>query len=197
MSHASEQAGLTSQFLTHPQPLMFVAGLTSGASISRDRSASIISQPGSSSRPSSRRPSDAARRALEPNSASASGSASNSTFLDPSQSSSLNSLTTPLTSPSLGQRHAALPSSPPPLVSPPASGNVVVTAPQGDKSEQQVEMDKDFEKLVSDLRGALEAKSEKAKVWLPGKERKDFRILLVDMVCRRCGHRVFHGALTT
>jgi hypothetical protein len=144
---------------------MFVAGLTP----SRDRS-------GSTSKPqnSSRRPSDAARQASGPTSASGSGS----TYLDPSQSSALNSIT-PLTSPSA--RQAELPRSPPALQSPGSSQ--ILAAPEKEKEKETDEKDRDFDKLVSDLRGALEAKSGSGKVWIPESERKDFRIMLVDKVC--------------
>jgi hypothetical protein len=152
------------KFLAHPQPLMFVAGLTP----SRDRSGSTA-QPGSSSR----RPSDASRPP-----ASGSGSGSGSTYLDPSQSTALNSIT-PLTSPSARQRE--LPKSPPPLISP--GLEATPTAPTISKEEDKDEKDRDFDKLVSDLKGALEAKSGSGKVWIPEGERKDFRIMLVDKVC--------------
>jgi len=154
--------------LAHPQPLMFVAGLTP----SKDRSGST-SQPGSSSR----RPSDASRPV-----ASGSGSASGSTYLDPSQSTALNSIT-PLTSPSARQRE--LPKSPPPPISP-GSQVITSTAPTIPKEEDKDERDRDFDKLVSDLKGALEAKSGSGKVWIPEGERKDFRIMLVDKVCSFC-----------
>jgi hypothetical protein len=49
-------------------------------------------------------------------------------------------------------------------------------------TSEQDERDRDFDKLVNDLRGALEAKSGKGKVWLPEHERRDFRIILVDKV---------------
>jgi hypothetical protein len=151
---------------------MFVAGLTP----SRDRSNSTTAQtPGSSSRrgsgSGSRRPSDTV---------TAGPSSSGSTFLDPSQSTSLNSIT-PITSPSLGQKHAELPRSPPPLTSPPGS-TTALTVPVPENRGEQDEKDRDFEKLVSDLRGALEAKSGTGKVWIPEAERKDFRIMLVDKV---------------
>ena len=149
-AHANEK------FLTHPQPLMFVAGLTP----SRDRS-------GSTAQSNSRRPSDASRPP-------ASGSGSGSTYLDPSQSTALNSIT-PLTSPSTRQRE--LPKSPPPPISP--GSQVAPTDPKEEKDEK----DRDFDKLVSDLKGALEAKSGSGKVWIPEGERKDFRIMLVDKVC--------------
>lgn len=170
------------QFLSHPQPLMFVAGLTTS---NRDRASSITSSAQASS--SSRRLSDvnpAHRPSVAPGSGSGSG---NSGLLDPAHSSSLNSLTTPITSPSLG-RHAELPSSPPALASPPptggsvsGTGGVTVTPPT-DRTSEQEERDRDHEKLVNDLRGALEMSSGKSRVWLPERERKDFRILLVDKV---------------
>jgi hypothetical protein len=166
LSTTSEHAPLLRadrKFLAHPQPLMFVAGLTP----SRDRSGSTA-QPGSSSR----RPSDASRHI-------ASGSGSGSTYLDPSQSTALNSIT-PLTSPSA--RQAELPKSPPPLTSP-GSGVLTPTAPVISKEEGKDERDRDFEKLVADLKGALESKSGSGKVWIPESERKDFRIMLVDKVC--------------
>jgi hypothetical protein len=50
-------------------------------------------------------------------------------------------------------------------------------------SDEQSEKDRDFEKLVLDLRGALEVKGGPEKVWVTEKERKDFRIMLVDKVC--------------
>jgi hypothetical protein len=56
-------------------------------------------------------------------------------------------------------------------------------------SDEQSEKDRDFEKLVSDLRGALEVKGGPGKVWLTEKERKDFRIMLVDKVCCVGGKR--------
>jgi hypothetical protein len=59
---------------------------------------------------------------------------------------------------------------------------VVITPEKQEDSAEQDQMDRDFEKLVTDLRGALEAKSGKSKVWLPEAERKDFRIMLVDKV---------------
>ena len=165
------------QFLAHPQPLMFVAGLTP----SRDRSNSTTAQTtGSSSRRGSssrsRRPSDTG-----PNAPSGSASGPGSTFLDPSQSTSLNSIT-PITSPSLGQKYAELPRSPPPLTSSPGSATTLTTPVPGNQGEQD-EKDRDFDKLVSDLRGALEAKSGTGKVWISEAERKDFRITLVDKVC--------------
>jgi hypothetical protein len=58
----------------------------------------------------------------------------------------------------------------------------VVVTPPTDRSSEQEERDRDHEKLVNDLRGALEMRSGKSKVWLPEAERKDFRILLVDKV---------------
>jgi hypothetical protein len=150
------------KFLAHPQPLMFVAGLTP----SRGRS-------GSTAQSSSRRTSDASRPTP-----SGSGSGSGSTYLDPSQSTALNSIT-PLTSPSTRQRE--LPKSPPPLTSP--VSEATLTAPTISKEEERDEKDRDFDKLVSDLKGALEAKSGSGKVWIPEGERKDFRIMLVDKVC--------------
>ena len=173
---------------------MFVAGLTTS---NRDRSSSITSSAQASS---SRRLSDAALHHRP--------SVGGSGLLDPAHSSSLNTLTTPITSPSLG-RHAELPSSPPALASPPpSSGNgngngsagnngggdkigspsaeVVITPPTGTTASmitnEQEERDRDHEKLVSDLRGALEMRSGKSRVWLPSWERRDFRILLVDKV---------------
>jgi len=149
-AHADEK------FLAHPQPLMFVAGLTP----SRSRS-------GSTAQTSSRRPSDASQPP-------ASGSGSGSTYLDPSQSTALNSIT-PLTSPSARQRE--LPKSPPPPISP--GSQITPTDPKEEKDER----DREFDKLVSDLKGALEAKSGSGKVWIPEGMRKDFRIMLVEKVC--------------
>ena len=142
---------------------MFVAGLTP----SRDRSGSTSKATGGSSPARSRRPSDARQ-------SSGLGSGSGSTYLDPSQSTALNSIT-PLTSPS-GQRHVELPRSPPALQSPGSSQ--VLSAPDKEKDEK----DRDFDKLVLDLKGALEAKSGSGKVWIPEAERRDFRIMLVDKV---------------
>ena len=143
---------------------MFVAGLTP----SRDRS-------GSTAQSSSRRPSDASRPP-----ASGSGTGSGSTYLNPSQSTALNSIT-PLTSPSARQRE--LPKSPPPLISPGLEATTTVPGGSVPKEEEKDEKDRDFDKLVSDLKGALEAKSGSGKVWIPEGERKDFRIMLVDKVC--------------
>ena len=174
----------TLQFLSHPQPLMFVAGLTTS---NRDRSASITSSAQASS---SRRPSDAAlsHRPSVP-SVGTGGGGGGSGLLDPAHSSSLNALTTPITSPSLG-RHVELPSSPPAIASPPPSassagvtnGPSVAVTPPADRTSEQEDRDRAHEKLVDDLRGALQMKSGKSRVWLPERERRDFRILLVDKV---------------
>jgi len=100
-----------------------------------------------------------------------------------------------LTSPSARQRE--LPKSPPPLTSP--GSEATPTAPTSSKEEERDEQDRDFDKLVSDLKGALEAKSGSGKVWIPEGERKDFRIMLVDKVClsvqseRRAGRIMDQG----
>ncbi|KAK4688106.1 trafficking protein particle complex subunit 11, partial [Tremellales sp. Uapishka_1] len=107
------------EFLSHPQPLMFVAGLSEGTS--------------------SRRP-----------------SVNTSTLLAPTHT----ALTTPI-------------SSPVPEVAP-------VLAEVDDVPEPAAPADQEFDTLVKDLRGAIATKSGKGKVWLPEKERRDFRILLVD-----------------
>lgn len=144
---------------------MFVAGLSG----TRDRSESTASASAQGS--SSRRPSDARQRRQ----------GSGSGLLDPAHSSSLNSLTTPITSPSLGQKHAALPSSPPALASPPALENVVVTPPN-DRTSEQEEKDREFEQLIEDLSTTLEGRNGQGKFWLSEQERKEYRIVLVDKV---------------
>ena len=143
---------------------MFVAGLKP----SRNRSGSAAQAS------SSRRPSDATRPTT---------TASGSTYLDPSQSTALNSIT-PLTSPSAQQRE--LPRSPPALSSP-GTSQVITPTLSGNEKEKD-EKDRDFDKLVSDLRGALEAKSGSGKVWIPEGEMKDFRIMLVDKVRLHSSH---------
>ncbi|WRT67104.1 uncharacterized protein IL334_004070 [Kwoniella shivajii] len=135
------------EFLAHPQPLMFVAGLNSG---SRGRSNSSASTSGA------RRPSGGTLTVLEP------GSSGNS------------ALTTPITSPI--PRNDALPDDP-------SSDDTVSAEKKADeisKSEEIDGNDKEFEKLVYDLRGALTPMAGKGKIWLGQEDRRDFRIVLVD-----------------
>jgi hypothetical protein len=44
------------------------------------------------------------------------------------------------------------------------------------------ERDREFDTLLSDLRGALAPLGERSKVWIPEDQRKGFRIVLVDKV---------------
>ncbi|WWD15882.1 hypothetical protein CI109_100306 [Kwoniella shandongensis] len=141
------------EFLAHPQPLMFVAGLTP---TSRDRSSSTASASGSG--PSARRASGGASSLLDPN-AAAQGPAA---------------ITTPVTSPS-PLKPEQLPASPPP----PAETSHAEKEDDNGKEELSGR-DKEFEELVSNLRGALTPSAGKGKVWLGEKERRDFRIVLVD-----------------
>lgn len=154
------------QFLAHPQPLMFVAGLAAAgpSDASRDRSGSNASS-GLNSGPSSRRP-----------------SASAGTLLDPS---SLTGGALPFASP----RHdatPALPSSPPAVQSPPIEelqlpplGSISPSDQRTPTRDQQLR-DEEFDKLITDLRGGLTGLGGKGKMWLPYDRRKEFRIILVD-----------------
>ena len=58
-------------------------------------------------------------------------------------------------------------------------------AVEGEVAAEASPQDKEFQRLLSDLRGALGGLGRRAKVWLPPQQRKDFRIALVDKVCRR------------
>ncbi|KAK8869844.1 hypothetical protein IAR55_000412 [Kwoniella newhampshirensis] len=141
------------EFLAHPQPLMFVAGLTPSP---RDRSSSTASASGSGVR----RTSGGASNLLDPAAASQGPAA----------------ITTPVASPSPAKAEQ-LPSSPPPdtfgTLSPSIGENV-------EEVEELSGRDQEFEDLVTNLRGALMPSGGKGKVWLAEKERRDFRILLVD-----------------
>ncbi|ORX39862.1 Foie gras liver health family 1-domain-containing protein [Kockovaella imperatae] len=156
-----------SEFLCHPQPLMFVAGLLDpSTSLStttitiptntRDRAASTSSAAG----PSSRRPSE---------NDSFSSMMTSTTTLEPNTTSiELSPGSTPADTPATSS--TSLPFSPPVQPEDAKETTVLDSSPQ----------DKDFKRLLEDLRGALSGMQQKGKVWLPVKERKDFRIILVD-----------------
>lgn len=147
------------QFLAHPQPLMFVAGLSDdsgSSSTTRNRSSSVIST--SSVKTASRRPSHGAH-SLDPQTAA--GTAA------------LN-LTSPLTSPGLSSKQ--LPQSPP-------SDELSEQA----LPLQNTDRDKELEGLISNLRDALKEHGERGKMWMSGPERKSFRIQLVDKVGLQSG----------
>lgn len=92
-------------------------------------------------------------------------------------------LTTPITSPERPE-HASLP------ISPPASSTP--TKVDSSTSLDQIagpsttygseEKEDEFEILTRNLREALEGMGGKGKVWLKQRERRDFRIMLVDKV---------------
>ena len=44
------------------------------------------------------------------------------------------------------------------------------------------ERDREFQGLIRNLRGALDDKGARGKVWVSNKNRKDFRIILVEKV---------------
>lgn len=138
-----------SQFLSHPQPLMFVAGLTP----SRDRAAS--------------------KAAPEQRDRSASASHLEASHGAPA-------LTTPITSP---ERHdAALPTSPPagtPTKVNSSNSLDQIAGPSSGSSQED-----EFGTLTRNLREALEGMGGKGKVWLNQRERRDFRIMLVDKVSK-------------
>lgn len=149
------------QFLAHPQPLMFVAGLTPS---SRDRAASLASGSGQRSR-----------------------AGSTATRLEASHGGP--ALTTPIASPS-PLAHMSLPISPP-ATSPPIrneDGSKTldqVAGPSKSSSSIQLAVDAEedeFELLVRNLRESLEGLGGKGKVWVKQSERRDFRIMLVDKV---------------
>lgn len=148
---------LMKQFLSHPRPLMFVAGLTP----SRDRSASTASGSGQRSRAGS----TVAR--LE------------ATHGGPA-------LTTPIASPN-PVAHASLPISPP-ATSPPIRNDDSsksldqIAGPSTSSAGLLPAGEDEFELLIRNMREALEGLGGKGKVWVNQKERRDFRILLVDKV---------------
>jgi hypothetical protein len=177
---------------------MFVAGLTASSPSSRERSLSTASaSTAPQAGPSSRRGSVASTTAIK----------GTSTFLDPVQAQSPSTspstntnpsavppsavLTTPVTSP--GAQLASLPTSPPPpaeaerVVSPGIgieAGESVQSPPPAIavSGEAETKRDEEFAELVQNLRGALESKRGKGKVWMPDVDRRDFRIVLVDKV---------------
>ncbi|KAK6902899.1 hypothetical protein I203_108159 [Kwoniella mangroviensis CBS 8507] len=138
------------EFLAHPQPLMFVAGLNP---VSRERSVSSAS----TTSISNRRQSGGASSLLEPTTA---GNIA---------------LTTPITSPT--PRNDNLPS---PLDELTTSEETTTQDGSKEVVEGLDERDKEFEALVYNLRGALTPMGGKGKVWLGQEGRKDFRIVLVD-----------------
>ncbi|WVF72135.1 hypothetical protein IAT40_006947 [Kwoniella sp. CBS 6097] len=164
------------EFLAHPQPLMFVAGLSDPSSANipnRDRSIS------SASNTSARKLSGGA-----------------ATLLEPSNIANI-ALTTPLTSPT--PRLENLPSSPPPEGENAAS----YTEAQGSsndldqKGEGGDDRDRELQELVTNLRGALTPLRGKGKVWLSENARKDFRIILVDKSVRLPMRKVNPSASST
>ncbi|WVQ98716.1 hypothetical protein IAU59_005847 [Kwoniella sp. CBS 9459] len=164
------------EFLAHPQPLMFVAGLndpSSSTTPNRDRSIS------SASNTSARKLSGGA-----------------STLLEPSNIANI-ALTTPLTSPT--PRLENLPSSPPVEGENAASytetqgGDVSA----GHKTEDVDGRDRELKELVTNLRGALTPLGGKGKVWLGENVRKDFRIILVDKGVRLPMRKVNPSASST
>ncbi|WVR05238.1 hypothetical protein IAU60_002250 [Kwoniella sp. DSM 27419] len=156
------------EFLAHPQPLMFVAGLidhTNVTSTSRSRAGSNASAAVGTT---SRKPSGGSSSLLEPTSGGQANLA----------------MTTPITSPS--PQLQDLPSSPPvevPLAPPDGAAKPSVNVTGGVDREVE-ERDREFDELVRNLRGALTPQSGKGKIWLPDRERKDFRIVLVDKAVR-------------
>ncbi|WVQ77984.1 hypothetical protein IAT38_000065 [Cryptococcus sp. DSM 104549] len=148
------------EFLAHPQPLMFVAGLTPSAS-TRERSTS------SASTGPNRRPSAGSASLLE----AAVAATSSTAHKGPA------SLTTPVASPVPGSEPVLAGSpdvGPGGAVSPP-----ILEEPRGETPELD-ERDRKFEELVENLRGALAPLGGKGKVWLGERRRRDFRIVLVD-----------------
>lgn len=89
------------------------------------------------------------------------------------------SLTTPVVSPSPTASTVLPPISPPPN---PILPSVALEASQELDSASKDPRDVEFNDLLRDLREAIGAMSGKGKAWLPDKERRDFRILLVDKV---------------
>lgn len=97
-------------------------------------------------------------------------------------------LTTPVTSP--GTQLASLPTSPPAeaegVVSPaiPSEAESIQTPPPAIAvtGEAETKRHEEFAELVQNLKGALESKRGKGKVWIPDADRKDFRIVLIDKV---------------
>jgi hypothetical protein len=83
-----------------------------------------------------------------------------------------------------------LPTSPPAeaegVVSPaiPSEAESIQTPPPAIAvtGEAETKRDEEFAELVQNLKGALESKRGKGKVWIPDADRKDFRIVLVDKV---------------
>lgn len=144
---------------------MFVAGLsessasTSSTTTSRDRSESIVSSD-SFTRGSRTGSLTAGGLALDPNSAAGSVGLS---------------LHSPLTSP--GPSTSPLPTSPPNEQS-----TEELDSADGAQEEELSVRDKEFQGLVKNLREALTPAGTKTKFWQAEKERRDFRILLVDKV---------------
>ncbi|KAL7423964.1 hypothetical protein Q5752_001549 [Cryptotrichosporon argae] len=165
------------EFLAHPQPLMFVAGLlppsasparTRADSASRGRAGSTVARPRADSVAA---PAIATASPTMPDGAT---------------------MTTPLSSPMPDADAGVLLASPPVVpLHEGLAGSVLSDAPDiaaaaADlASEGQVDpKDAEFEKLVADLRGALTPMGGRSKVWLPEAKRRDFRILLVDKAVR-------------
>lgn len=136
---------------------MFVASLSQGAAA------------GSSSLPNTTR--DRSSSVLSVSSVKGSSRRPSHSALDPNfaaGSIGLN-LTSPLTSP--GPSQSQLPQSPP-----------VEELADDPIPPELDERDREFDTLLSDLRGALAPLGERSKVWIPEDQRKGFRIVLVDKV---------------
>lgn len=144
---------------------MFVAGLSEASAsdsstiTSRDRSESIVSTD-SFTRGSRTGSLAAGSSTLDPHSAAGSVGLS---------------LHSPLTSP--GPSTSPLPTSPPN-----AEPTEELDSPDGVEEDELSVRDKEFQGLVKNLREALTPAGSKNKFWQAEKERKDFRILLVDKV---------------
>nr|XP_018263872.1 uncharacterized protein I303_03747 [Kwoniella dejecticola CBS 10117]OBR86030.1 hypothetical protein I303_03747 [Kwoniella dejecticola CBS 10117] len=174
------------EFLAHPQPLIFVAGLnpTTAASTSastRERSTSVASTSSHTNTTTNsnkdRRPSGGASSLLPPSNTNPTGEIA---------------LTTPITSPT--PRSETLPGHEQdenPALSREASNEDEKTltsdkdtSTEGHRKLEETndkdERDKEFDELVHNLRGALTSKGGKGKVWLNEEGRRDFKIILVD-----------------
>jgi len=136
---------------------MFVAGLSQGAAAGPSSSANTTRDRSSS--------------VLSASSVKTSSRRPSHSVLDPNfAAGSVGlSLTSPLTSP--GPSQSQLPQSPP---ADELAEDLIL--PELD------ERDREFDKLLSDLRGALATLGERSKVWIPEDQRKGFRIVLVDKV---------------
>lgn len=113
---------------------------------------------------------------------SRSGSLASTALLNAPTTHSAAALTTPVTSPL--NASSALPTSPHATTPPPAPGEALPEAKQDTLDD--VEVEDEFEALVRNMKESLQTLGGKGKVWLPERERRDFKIVLVDKVSLLC-----------